>query len=1097
MNQSVKMKKTVVKVAEIKPESDKAKRVYRAAQDTIRRLDEIIKQKRSYKEVFLPEAVNLRSRLQDYCERLMFYDAIEYGRKAEELLWRKVFYDVIQVMKHNRKQMRPNSSLESAFRTHLMAANGYYCHLLLKLQSEFTINLDGTVDFFYMPEPLSHRKPHQPRKGEPEAAVKEWALRASHRCLICLGDIARYQQDYDGVRSGVTSQRYYYQALALSPEIGMPHNQLGTLTGSRYYNLDAAYHYMRCLSCTVSFDGAHGNLVRLLEKNRRRYKDLQEHVQHRDLPPEQQRSKDIKRFVVRFLHLVDVLYINDKNYDAKIIQECCQATLQDFNLCMFYQPPHVLHPDQPLNNYIKAEKLDNLDEEMVYKVIVMCMILIHHLQITSNKQVMASIAFSLALFSHVLNHVVIRLQSATYELENPRKIIDLDCINEKEVSTTDAEKKNSKLRRRSSSKSNSDQYTIINEDGEHGEKKRHKFTKRSRRRRVCSSDSSSDDDHRALSGSDSDLSESEKEEKTPPQRDRSDTDSGEDQAYLEEAVESSGTDSDDNLMVSQELRPGFSEAGDGPHPLENAMGVEAFSIGSDPLSLSFSALNNTFKKAENNNNKKVTTQDMNLLLEDFSMEWLSDSANLFHQSLKINMDVVQGKKEVSVPPGFEKTDESLHVHEITEKLANFVIETDTDNSSFPTDTENSTITTESEVDTDTETDHDSVIDKSELEQRRLDRLMIVLSNEELLSSIKTFCDWMRCNPHIIATCAKSSQSLWTRLSVLLNFLPLESDLAKMSVCQSTGVLHMVESAAAQRDWIPTQPLAEDLHLKMFPPLEECQATLVFDTNRRLDLDSHQEAILRVLYLRRFGYFIAKLKSISFSYDREKGMFYGPVQLQSQHDERQAQVKMANAEARRNQLMKDMAQLRLQAEVSQLEGSLVQSSDQPNLPPYLVPDASALCDGLPLIKQLANSARFIIIIPLAVIDVLDVVKKESPGARDTIRWLEAEFQKGNRYVRAQKSHEKTGSQPPKFIKHKDKDALGFWQILDCARYLGQQGGEAETQTLVRVLTSRVMTGANVSIHVKQLALNAPDWGIVIQRMSEFHSQWKDRWKNNHL
>ena len=61
-------------------------------------------------------------------------------------------------------------------------------------------------------------------------------------------------------------------------------------------------------------------------------------------------------------------------------------------------------------------------------------------------------------------------------------------------------------------------------------------------------------------------------------------------------------------------------------------------------------------------------------------------------------------------------------------------------------------------------------------------------------------------------------------------------------------------------------------------------------------------------------------------------------------------------------MKDMAQLRLQAEVSQLEGTL-QSHDQVNLPPYLVPDATALCETLNLVKQLANSARFIVIIPI--------------------------------------------------------------------------------------------------------------------------------------
>ena len=42
-------------------------------------------------------------RLQEYCEKLLFYCPLEYGRKAEELLWRKAFYEIIQLMKHNRK----------------------------------------------------------------------------------------------------------------------------------------------------------------------------------------------------------------------------------------------------------------------------------------------------------------------------------------------------------------------------------------------------------------------------------------------------------------------------------------------------------------------------------------------------------------------------------------------------------------------------------------------------------------------------------------------------------------------------------------------------------------------------------------------------------------------------------------------------------------------------------------------------------------------------------------------------------------------------------------------------------------------------------
>ncbi len=67
---------------------------------------------------------------------------------------------------------------------------------------------------------VSDKKPHQSKKGEPDPHINEWALRACHRCLVYLGDIARYQQDYDGMRSKMLAQRYYYEALALFPDLG-------------------------------------------------------------------------------------------------------------------------------------------------------------------------------------------------------------------------------------------------------------------------------------------------------------------------------------------------------------------------------------------------------------------------------------------------------------------------------------------------------------------------------------------------------------------------------------------------------------------------------------------------------------------------------------------------------------------------------------------------------------------------------------------------------------------------------------------------------------------------------------------------------------
>lgn len=52
----------------------------------------------------------------------------------------------------------------------------------------------------------------------------------------------------------------------------------------------------------------------------------------------------------------------------------------------------------------------------------------------------------------------------------------------------------------------------------------------------------------------------------------------------------------------------------------------------------------------------------------------------------------------------------------------------------------------------------------------------------------------------------------------------------------------------------------------------------------------------------------------------------------------------------------------QLEVSQLEGSLQQPKAQSSMSPYLVPDAAALCQHLGLIRNLAASGCFIVIIP---------------------------------------------------------------------------------------------------------------------------------------
>ena len=53
-------------------------------------------------------------RLRELCVKLMFLHPVDYGRKAEELLWRKVYYEVIQVIKTNKK-VSAAAALENGF----------------------------------------------------------------------------------------------------------------------------------------------------------------------------------------------------------------------------------------------------------------------------------------------------------------------------------------------------------------------------------------------------------------------------------------------------------------------------------------------------------------------------------------------------------------------------------------------------------------------------------------------------------------------------------------------------------------------------------------------------------------------------------------------------------------------------------------------------------------------------------------------------------------------------------------------------------------------------------------------------------------------
>ncbi|XP_054528381.1 nonsense-mediated mRNA decay factor SMG5 isoform X10 [Pan troglodytes] len=895
------------------------KRLYRAVVEAVHRLDLILCNKTAYQEVFKPENISLRNKLRELCVKLMFLHPVDYGRKAEELLWRKVYYEVIQLIKTNKKHIHSRSTLECAYRTHLVAGIGFYQHLLLYIQSHYQLELQCCIDWTHVTDPLIGCKKPVSASGK----EMDWAQMACHRCLVYLGDLSRYQNELAGVDTELLAERFYYQALSVAPQIGMPFNQLGTLAGSKYYNVEAMYCYLRCIQSEVSFEGAYGNLKRLYDKAVKMYHQLKK-CETRKLSPGKKRCKDIKRLLVNFMYLQSLLQPKSSSVDSELTS-LCQSVLEDFNLCLFYLPssPNLSLASEDEEEYESGYAF--LPDLLIFQMVIICLMCVHSLE----------------------------------RADEPESKEPLEKEEEPDPEPP----------------------PVAPQVGE-GRKSR-KFSRLSclRRRR-----------HPPKVGDDSDLSEGfESDSSHDSARASEGSDSGSDKS-----LEGGGTAFDaetDSEMNSQESRSDLED-------MEEEEGTRSPTL-EPPRGRS---------EAPDSLNGPLGPSEASI------------ASNL--QAMSTQM--FQTKRCFRLAPTFSNLLLQPTTNPHTSASHRPCINGDVDKPSEPASEEGS------------ESEGSESSGRSCRNERSIQEKLQVLMAEGLLPAVKVFLDWLRTNPDLIIVCAQSSQSLWNRLSVLLNLLPAAGELQESGLALCPEVQDLLEGCE-----LPDLPssllLPEDMALRNLPPLRAAHRRFNFDTDRPL-LSTLEEA---------------------------------------------------QEEARRNRLMRDMAQLRLQLEVSQLEGSLQQPKAQSAMSPYLVPDTQALCHHLPVIRQLATSGRFIVIIPRTVIDGLDLLKKEHPGARDGIRYLEAEFKKGNRYIRCQKEVGKSFERHK--LKRQDADAWTLYKILDSCKQLtlAQGAGEEDPSGMVTIITGLPLDNPSVLSGPMQAALQAAAHASVdIKNVLDFYKQWKE-------
>ncbi|KAM8826814.1 nonsense-mediated mRNA decay factor SMG5 [Synchiropus picturatus] len=1086
------------------------KRLYRAVVESVHKLDVIIASKASYREVFKPENISLRNKLRELCVKLMFLHPVDYGRKAEELLWRKVYYEVIQVIKTNKKHIHSRSALECAYRTHLIAGVGFYQHLLLYIQSHYQLELQDCIDWTHVTDPLIGRK--KPVSASPKEM--EWAQMACHRCLVYLGDLARYQNELAGVETEQLAERFYHQALSVMPHVGMPFNQLGTLAGSKFYNVEATYYYLRCIQSETPFDGAYGNLKRLFDKAAKMYHQVKKQ-EMKKLSPSRQRSKDIKRLLVSFMYLQSLLQPKSSLMETELTS-LCQSVLEDFNLVLFYLPPPIpgAHHSPSEEEEEQQQHADNscpvLPDTLVFKMVVTCLMVVHSLKRGGSKQYSASIAFTLALFSHLVNHVNIRLQAELDETEVQVPPLNADTADDPELRDLSAaamegldfkplqngsieqededegEKEGAVVKKQSSSE---DQLKL--EEEKQKQKKKYSRLSRLRRRRCGRKDVGGEEESDLSEGFESEEDEEDEAEargrtvsassashemlsKPPLQKVKTTTlgdscGSGSEEEE-EEEEEEGGTAFDvetDSDMNSQESRSDLEDIDDESRDhQEQENEKQPRHKAGDGFADTPATTNGPLLSSDPSISSNLQAMSSQL----FQSKRCFRLAPTFSMPLKPPTSSGSTAPETSAPTPQETSYSPGQA--LTEGKVATANGTNTD-----------------DLDSDSEGSQHST--PSVHSEKTLLEKLEILTNQGLIQVVKVFIDWLRANTDIILMCAQSSQSLWNRLSVLLNLLPDGSKMLEAEIGltpQLKEMLNQCEDPGLSQSLL----LPEDVALRHLPALSVAHRRLDF-ARRSPSLSSLQECVVRVCCIRSFGHFLTSLQGNVLHFNPEAGIFTSITQTEQENlgQQAKAQFKMAEEEARRNRLMRDMAQLRLQLEVSLLEGSLQQPKAQSSMSPYLVPDTSALCQHLNLLRQLAGSGCFIIIIPRTVIDGLDRLKKENQGARDGIRFLEAEFRKGNRYIRCQKESGRSFEREK--LKRQDIEAWHLFKMVDSCRQLtvSQSNGDEDTAGMVTILTGhQVHELCDQSASMKAAVKAASSAGMELKNIVEFYHQWKE-------
>ncbi|RVE51516.1 hypothetical protein evm_003917 [Chilo suppressalis] len=391
--------------AKIAERNERAKKLYRYVTDVARRIGESTTKCSSITDLFCIHLELQRQKLRDSCEKLLFLDPINSGKKALELLWRKVYYEPVGFYKKLRESDTENDSLD--LYSHIISGIGHFQYLLARIQVEMNVKYNE-LDYTILKE--------DEETEEVEHSINSEELQISrsvtHLCLIYLGDLCRYQVEIFQFNDQSISARYYLQAAQMELSSGMPYNQLGNLYLDKNYNLDSVCYYIHCLSCESPFSGAMGNLTKIFEKNNQCYEMFQN-------VDNSSQTEHIQNIVANFLSLIEIWYFskNDTN-----ISQRCSVIVHQLKVAMDFPKPPLPDLNKNYTESMQVIEEENvsptyLNANLVNKIVLICLFTMAKMTESDETKAFACKAFTLALLSQLLQKFLKELEAMG--LRNP------------------------------------------------------------------------------------------------------------------------------------------------------------------------------------------------------------------------------------------------------------------------------------------------------------------------------------------------------------------------------------------------------------------------------------------------------------------------------------------------------------------------------------------------------------------------------------------------------------------------------------------------------------------------------------------------------